>query len=156
MDVQARLMSKVEMDPNSGCWLWTAAVNDFGYGIIRVNKRNKRTHRLTWSWRNGPLTPGMDIMHKCDTPACCNPDHLQQGTRRDNVRDMFNKGRENPPKGSQHSRAKLTESDVLYIKREIRRGVMLKDLAAYFNVRPQTISQINVGKCWTHVIEDAA
>lgn len=32
-------------------------------------------------------------MHKCDTPRCINPDHLELGTAQSNVDDMIAKGR---------------------------------------------------------------
>ena len=43
--------------------------------------------------RYGEIPKGLLVMHKCDTRACCNPDHLQLGTQKDNMADCAAKGR---------------------------------------------------------------
>jgi hypothetical protein len=60
-----------------------------------VNRKGKilKVHRLAWAEANGPIPTGLRVLHKCDVPACCNPDHLFVGTQLDNVTDMRVKGR---------------------------------------------------------------
>lgn len=90
--------SKFTPEPMSGCWLWDSPRNDrFGYGYYR-NRKNRKilaAHRLAWSLYRGPIPDGICVLHKCDTPACVNPDHLFLGTRADNNRDMNSKNRGN-------------------------------------------------------------
>ncbi|MGH7024521.1 MAG: HNH endonuclease signature motif containing protein [Caulobacteraceae bacterium] len=50
-------------------------------------------HRLAWELANGPIPDGLLILHKCDNPVCCNPDHLFLGTAADNHADCAAKGR---------------------------------------------------------------
>lgn len=91
-----RLMAAIEYDPNGGCWLWSAATTEFGYGLVGSGRRPARmlrTHRVVWEHRNGPIPPDRIVMHGCDVPQCCNPDHLRLGTKLDNTRDMISKGR---------------------------------------------------------------
>jgi HNH endonuclease len=78
------------------CWLWTGSKNNKGYGQLRVGGRKgsaRSAHRIAWELANGPLVPGRCILHRCDTPACVRPDHLFEGSKADNTRDMVLKGR---------------------------------------------------------------
>ncbi len=80
-------------EPNSGCWLWTAYVDRDGYGNITINRKPTPAHRASWELFKGTIPKGLLVCHKCDTPACVNPDHLFLGTHKDNIRDSFAKGR---------------------------------------------------------------
>lgn len=80
--------------PESGCWLWLGGWDANGYGKVSRNGKVITTaHRLFYFERNGPIPTGLVVCHKCDTPACCNPDHLFLGTYQDNIDDMIRKGR---------------------------------------------------------------
>lgn len=95
---------------------------------------------------------GKVIMHTCDNPACVNPEHLMLGTQKENVRDMWNKGRQGVKgmPGSKHPMAVLTEELVRQIKNN--RQYTGKQLAAMYNVSPATVSMIKSGKIWKHVV----
>ena len=89
-----RFWEKVVKTPT--CWLWTAAAQG-GYGVIGDPHRKGRVlraHRVSWELHDGPIPSGMDVLHRCDTPACVRPDHLFLGTAADNIADMFAKGRQ--------------------------------------------------------------
>lgn len=77
----------------SGCWLWLGAKDRDGYGIIRINYVDYRTHRFSYDYYKDCIPADMCVCHKCDEPSCVNPDHLWLGTTTDNVRDKFKKGR---------------------------------------------------------------
>jgi hypothetical protein len=68
---------------NKQCWIWTGPVTD-GYGGM---PGKLRAHRYSWEYHWGPIPPGMEICHECDTPLCVNPFHLYCGTSSDNRRD---------------------------------------------------------------------
>ena len=88
-----------------GCWLWLAACDREGYGKI-FDKQTQKTvgaHRHAWAVAHGPIPNGLCVLHRCDIPACVNPDHLFLGTRLDNARDRAAKGRNPVPKGSKRS-----------------------------------------------------
>lgn len=83
----------VKADRTSGCWIWTALKNAKGYGVVNYQYKTQLAHRLAWTLTHGPIPHGLYACHKCDTPACINPDHLFLGTQFDNMRDMAAKGR---------------------------------------------------------------
>lgn len=64
-----------------------------GYGVIYFNGRQTYTHRVSYELHVGPIPDGLFILHRCDVPACVNPDHLFVGSAADNVADMMAKGR---------------------------------------------------------------
>ncbi len=118
------------------------------YPTVRRNGKMWKAHRYIWSTTKGAIPPKMFVLHKCDNPACVNPDHLFLGTQADNVRDMRAKGRERHPHGEDHPLAKLTAKDVLAI-----RGSRLRHaaLAKIFSVTSTNIRNIRRRKIWRHV-----
>ena len=67
-----------------------AARQAHDYGVVTINGRNYRVHRLALERELGrPIHPGLDVLHSCDRPACCNPEHLREGTDKDNRRDSW-------------------------------------------------------------------
>lgn len=87
-----RLTARLVRMPN-GCLEWTGSKFWTGYGQIKVDGKNMKTHRFAWELANGPIPDGMIICHRCDNPPCCDVVHLFLGTHQDNVDDMMMKGR---------------------------------------------------------------
>lgn len=67
-----------------GCWRWQGALNDGGYGIIRIAGKNLRAHRVAYEELVEPIPAGLQIDHLCRNRACVNPDHLEPVTHRVN------------------------------------------------------------------------
>lgn len=84
----------------------------------------------------------MCACHTCDTPPCCNPAHLFEGSRVDNNRDMVAKNRLVVPPAHRNGQAKLSGSEVIEI-RESR--LPSAELAARFGVHRGTIDAIRRG-----------
>ena len=66
------------------CWLWHRA-EPHGYGKISVNGRHEYVHRVVYEMLRGPIPEGMQIDHLCRNKLCCNPDHLEPVTRKENL-----------------------------------------------------------------------
>jgi hypothetical protein len=76
---------RVEVDDETGCHLWTGAVNQDGYGLLGRGSFTGMAHRWFWIERHGPIPDGMKLDHLCRNPRCVNPDHLEVVTNRENV-----------------------------------------------------------------------
>jgi len=94
--------SRVERIPESGCWIWMAAVQSKGYGSCHIKgAKESLAHRISWTVYRGFIPSGMCVLHRCDVPSCVNPDHLFLGTKHDNSQDMVGKGRHGNQKVAQ-------------------------------------------------------
>lgn len=133
-------------EPNSGCVLWAEACNDRGYGVINIERRQYKAHRLAWEATNGPIPDDLFVCHKCDVRACINPAHLFLGTQQKNLADMTAKGRRSrgTPQG------KLTPEQVLAIRSAS--GSQYK-IAEQFGIHQATVSWIKSGDGWKHLGE---
>lgn len=86
-----RIFAKIRVDPATGCWLWTAALNTYGYGQIWYQGADALTHRVLYAWLVEPLPRGHgrdipQIDHiVCNRTMCCNPAHLVVVTLQANV-----------------------------------------------------------------------
>jgi len=75
------------------CWIWCAGQNGVGYGMINIRGKNELIHRYSYRLFVGPLQEGMDIDHLCSVRLCCNPKHLEQVTRSENVKRSYARNR---------------------------------------------------------------
>lgn len=136
----------------SSCMYWTGSIHKAGYGVY--GKKSKYAHRLTWELANGPIPDGLHALHKCDVPMCCNPDHIFLGTHQDNMIDMDKKGRRKAPKGEDQFKSKLTEEQVLKIRKLYVRGksnFSIPKLAKMFGVTGAAVGYILQRKTWRHI-----
>ena len=129
--ILSRIEANVERIPFSGCWIWMGYVDKHGYGRISVpGEPGARAYRVAWESKNRPLARGECVLHRCDTPACCNPEHLFVGTRLENNVDKARKGR---------GARKLTNEEVVRIRSDNRR---LAEIASDYGVSLSLICAI--------------
>ncbi len=93
-----RFWSKV--DKSGECWEWRAGKEKGGYGVIGINGKSYKSHRISYFIKNNFKNFVSLVCHKCDNPKCVNPDHLFLGSHLDNARDCNLKKRnpQNIPK----------------------------------------------------------
>lgn len=132
------------------CWEWVGSKCKNGYGRLNVKGIPVLASRISFQVHFGSIPPGMNVCHKCDYPACVNPDHLFLGTQQDNVDDMKAKGRERHRclSGEQHAMSKLTEDDVRAIRASNETG---PELSRRFNISTSVIYDIRNRKLWRDV-----
>ena len=131
------------------CWLWTGKKSRLKYGKILVEGKEIFAHRLSYTIFKGKLLDNLCICHTCDNPSCVNPEHLWQGTKKENSQDMTKKGRHVNNRGEKCGMAKLKWDDIekirsLYIPWKYGRY----ELAKKFKVSPSSIREILANKTW--------
>lgn len=147
----APIDEKFERIPWSGCWIWMASIDRQGYGTHYLRANGKRlarvaAHRYMYEQANGKIAAGMVICHRCDVPACVNPEHLFIGTHADNVADKVKKRRHRF--GERTPSSKLTEEQVREI---IASKDTLSNLARRYGVTLCPIREIKLGHTWKHI-----
>ena len=148
MDVIERFEMKFKR--SDGCWLWTAALSNRGYGNFSVKGTTIYAHRFSYETYVGPIPDDMCILHRCDVKRCVNPEHLFVGTILDNIRDMDAKGRRVIPdrSGAHNGRSKITEEDVRHIRNSPLSGAIL---GKQYGVHQVTIDRIKTRVLWSHI-----
>ena len=153
MRLEQRFWDKVDIRGEDECWLWHAGTRN-GYGQIKVHGKIPYAHRVGFELVYGPIPEGICVLHSCDTPLCCNPEHWFLGTHQDNMDDKEQKNRHNRPiRKPLHTRKPhLTEQQVRRIRFLYRTHTLfLKDLSLFFNVNISQISRIVNRKAWKKI-----
>jgi len=136
----------------NGCLEYQGAKNATGYGWVLVNRTPMIASRFAYFLAYGKLESSkLFVLHKCDNPPCCNPDHLFVGTAKDNSDDMIRKGRKIMPKGDTWKRRKLTKNEVIDIWFSEETG---RSLAKKYGVTVNTIYNILSKRSWLSVTDD--
>lgn len=73
-------------EKRKGCWVWTRATDQNGYGRTNVAGQSMGAHRATYSLMVGPIPAGHHVHHVCQNKPCVNPTHLQPITPADHNR----------------------------------------------------------------------
>ena len=162
------------------CWEWTAYRTPDGYGKLCINYTAFFAHRIAYFLATGDDPGPLEVKHSCDNPPCVNPAHLAKDTHMGNMADMVRRGRsasgdrqafrvhpEVVPRGKNHywnkhpekrlrgeqaSKAKLTNEQVIEIRRLYdTRQATRKELREQFRVGQTTIQSIVTRKAWTHL-----
>jgi hypothetical protein len=88
-----RFWAKVERRGPTECWEWRGARKPKGYGSFRIGNRVDCAHWVAYRLAVGEVPAGLQVLHSCDNPPCCNPAHLRPGTPLENTRDSIIRGR---------------------------------------------------------------
>jgi hypothetical protein len=133
------------------CWPWVGARDTSGYGILLVDRKARKAHRISWviSGKELPEYAGNDpigILHRCDNRLCCNPAHLFLGTNLTNIVDKVLKGRAS--RKAILANPKLTAAQVGGIRALLPTGLSHRKIGQLFGVSRSNIGLIANGKTW--------
>lgn len=127
------------------CQLFEGTRNRGGYGQVRLG-RMVGAHRLAYALHYG-VDPGeLHVLHRCDRPACVNPEHLFLGTHQDNMRDRAAKRRGN--RGERHTLAKISFPIATEIREAAARGETRRSIGARFGIDQSTVTRIVHFRTW--------
>lgn len=135
------------VDQAGDCLVWRGAKNKTGYGALTFKQKTYRAHRFTFMVANGREPEGM-LLHSCDNKACVNPDHLSEGTHKQNMSEARERGQ--IKRGEDRSQAILNEQAVKALRYLKDRGYTYKRLAKAYGMSEWTIrSAIKLN--WKHL-----
>lgn len=75
--MESRIGENIEPQAN-GCWIYRERPNQ--YGRVSVRGQTVLVHRFVYEKLMAPIPPGIQLHHLCETPGCCNPEHLAEVT----------------------------------------------------------------------------
>lgn len=141
----ARVLGRVRLADPDACWPWPGKVNAQSYG--KVWAKNARSHevlahRVAYEAVHGPTT--LCILHTCNNPPCCNPRHLQEGSRTQNARQRDQQLRQQHGEG--HYRAMLTSVQVAEMRKQHAAGTTAMELSKQYGIRYQHAWKIVTNK----------
>ena len=145
-EIKEKLEANSQPVPFCGCIIWLGAGAGTGYGQVTIFKRSWYAHRLAFEVSNGPIPPGLCVMHKCDTRMCINPHHLTVGTHKENTRDMHSKGR---------GLAVMTYAMAKEVRLRVASGCSLTELAEELGISYFTLWNANSNRTWRDENYDA-
>jgi len=148
-NVAERFEASYMPEPMSGCWLWTGRLVTCSYGIpyggITHGKETK-AHRVSYLLHKGSIPDGMSVCHRCDNPACVNPDHLFLATHRDNMADRDRKGRVARTFGESAGNSKLRPDQAEAIRNSPLTSA--SQVGAQYGVTGANVRAIWKGETW--------
>lgn len=162
--VADRFWSKVDVGSRDECWPWQASVQKpkkrapGGYGRFGIGNTTPagviNAHRMAFLLTYGEVPDDLSVCHSCDNPPCCNPRHLWLGTRIDNNLDRDQKGRarSGDSRADNNPNAKLGAYHVAYIRRRLRDGEYIADLAEELGVSRSAVTGAALGKTWSSLV----
>ena len=148
-NIKARMDKAYIVDEKTGCWEWKKYKSKTGYGYINISGLPVGAHRASIEIYGKQTIPeGMHVLHQCDNPGCINPEHLRVGTHQENMYEAKIRKRMGGPKGEKQIFSKLTEKDVIAIRKDDRPA---KVIAIDYGVSKDTIFKVKSRFTWKHV-----
>ncbi len=160
-----RFQSHITKRGPDECWEWHRALEWFGYGRMVVRRKWRlKAHRVAFLLNGGNLSEDKPrVLHSCDNPKCCNPQHLRAGSDKENAEDKVSRGRQTKgeqtgPKVTGQRRkngdpgVSFTPEDVVKIRALYReQGMTQRGIGVIYNVHQTVIGRIVNRRSWAHI-----
>ena len=144
---------KVDRNSKEDCWEWKGSLNR-GYGQFWVGHTFIGAHKYSYELHFGKIENGLLVCHRCDNRKCVNPNHLFLGTYQDNENDKVSKnrqakGKKNGQSGTRNWKNKLSELDVIEIRKKLEDKTPYKVLSQKYGVTEGMIYYIKSRRSWS-------
>lgn len=126
----------VDIKDDNDCQEWLGGTSK-GYGVLSYNKGKISAHR--YALLRAEYNTSTDlVLHHCDNPPCCNPNHLYRGDYASNLADKIRRNPNNPSK-------RLKNGEVWLIRRLLSTGISISYIGNMFKTSPGNICSIREG-----------
>lgn len=138
--------SHVDRGSDDECWEWKASLlNEYGHGQSWDGENPAPAHRVAYTLAKGE--PEGYVMHECDNSSCVNPNHLKDGTQKENMEHAVETGRMH--NGEDSGPAKLTWDEVAEIRAKLENMDMTqKEIGKQYGVSQPVVSDIKNDNIW--------
>jgi len=85
INIQKRFWNRVRRGDTNECWPWLGCIESEGYGVIKIDGKMHKAHRLSHLVNIGLIPEGFVVDHNCENKSCVNPDHLEAVSQKINL-----------------------------------------------------------------------
>lgn len=150
------VLDNTDVNPDTWCWEYRGNTSKTGYGVLYADDSSHRTHRVVYQYLYRKVSPPYMLCHICNNPKCCNPDHLYEGTTKENERDSILAGTSIfyniDQQGDKNINSVLTDKVVIEARRLAKNTNMSHgDIADKLSQVRRTLSRAITGESWAHL-----
>lgn len=144
--IEKKFWERVGKKKDDECWPWAGGYRK-EYGCFYHEGERFVAPRIALELSSGKKIPDdLNVLHSCDNPCCCNPNHLSADTQKQNIIDAFKRGRLHVNRVSKLDKGKVSFIRVLCSVLNVSH----RKAGCLFNVNHRTVGRIMTGQYWSH------
>jgi len=149
------VLNNTNVKEDTGCWEYQGNISKTGYGFASLNREKSSAHRAVYQFLYRKVSLPYMLCHICNNPKCCNPDHLYEGTARENERDSILAGTSLfyniDQRGENNISSKLTQDIVIKARKLAEEGHTHNYISQRLGVIRRTLSRAITGQSWSNL-----